>query len=315
MSHRQKLLGIAARSVGALGLVLRAVTVHSVGARAADLPGHQQQQRSRQRRGARATGSTGRALVPAAELPRRHGAAEPGQDPFSWCGWKNGGNPVQLGAVQADAYGQVAARAICVSATTVMLFPSAGRGTTCQGGRTDAAPAARLRRPRRQLHGVDAAGTPLAQREAAESRHGHRGRRRLGRRDGGDRRRRRTRRRSRAHQRLRRRLERHRHPAAGSQLGTARELEVRRGRDRGVSERHRARRHHDHHTRSRVSLHPRHASRATRPGGSIFAAAAIPRGEPLGFTVNVNAKLRASLDINLGCDQKKLFDFSVPFVY
>jgi len=51
------------------------------------------------------------------------------------------------------------------------------------------------------------------------------------------------------------------------------------------------------------------------PGGSIFAAAAIPRGEPLGFTVNVNAKLRGNLDINLGCDRKKLFDFSVPFVY
>jgi hypothetical protein len=51
------------------------------------------------------------------------------------------------------------------------------------------------------------------------------------------------------------------------------------------------------------------------PGGSVFAAAAINRGEALGFTVNVNAKLRASLDINLGCDRKKLFDFSVPFVY
>jgi hypothetical protein len=31
--------------------------------------------------------------------------------------------------------------------------------------------------------------------------------------------------------------------------------------------------------------------------------------------VNVNAKLRATLDVNLGCDQKKLFDFSVPWVY
>ena len=102
---------------------------------------------------------------------------------------------------------------------------------------------------------------------------------------------------------------------AGSQLGSARDLEVRRGRDGSVSERRRARRHHDHHTRSRVSLHPRHASRDMLPGGSIFAAAAIPRGEPLGFTVNVNAKLRANLDINLGCDQKKLFDFSVPLVY
>src|SRR5262249_28628469 len=51
------------------------------------------------------------------------------------------------------------------------------------------------------------------------------------------------------------------------------------------------------------------------PGGSILAAAAIPRGEPLGFTVNVNVKLRGRLDINLGCDQRKLFDFSVPLVY
>jgi hypothetical protein len=50
-------------------------------------------------------------------------------------------------------------------------------------------------------------------------------------------------------------------------------------------------------------------------GGSILAAAAIPRGEPLGFTVNVNVKLRGRLDINLGCDQRKLFDFSVPLVY
>ena len=50
-------------------------------------------------------------------------------------------------------------------------------------------------------------------------------------------------------------------------------------------------------------------------GGSILAAAAIPRGEPLGFTVNVNVKLRGRLDINLGCDQHKLFDFSVPLVY
>ena len=50
-------------------------------------------------------------------------------------------------------------------------------------------------------------------------------------------------------------------------------------------------------------------------GGSILAAAAIPRGEPLGFTVNVNVKLRGRIDINLGCDQRKLFDFSVPLVY
>jgi len=50
------------------------------------------------------------------------------------------------------------------------------------------------------------------------------------------------------------------------------------------------------------------------PGGSIFAAAEIQRGEPLGFTVNVNAKFRGLIDINLGCDQGKFFDFSAPLV-
>lgn len=48
------------------------------------------------------------------------------------------------------------------------------------------------------------------------------------------------------------------------------------------------------------------------PGGSIFAAAEMQRGEPLGFTVNVNAKFRGLIDINLGCDQGKFFDFSAP---
>ena len=52
-----------------------------------------------------------------------------------------------------------------------------------------------------------------------------------------------------------------------------------------------------------------------RPGGSFIAAAAIPRGAPIGFSVNVNVKFRGRLDVNLGCDNAKFFDFSVPFVY
>ena len=50
------------------------------------------------------------------------------------------------------------------------------------------------------------------------------------------------------------------------------------------------------------------------PGGSIFAAAEIPRGEPLGFMVNVNLRFRGRVDLNIGCDQAKLFDFSAPFL-
>jgi hypothetical protein len=50
-----------------------------------------------------------------------------------------------------------------------------------------------------------------------------------------------------------------------------------------------------------------------RPGGSIIATAAMARESPLGFVVNVNVKFRGKLDLNLGCDQAKFFDFSVPF--
>ena len=49
-----------------------------------------------------------------------------------------------------------------------------------------------------------------------------------------------------------------------------------------------------------------------RTGGSFIAAAAVPRGTPVGFTVNVNVKLRGRIDVNVGCDQPKFFDFS-PF--
>lgn len=49
-----------------------------------------------------------------------------------------------------------------------------------------------------------------------------------------------------------------------------------------------------------------------RPGGSVFAAAAIRRGGDLGFAVNVNVRFRGTLDVNLGCDQPSLFDFGVP---
>ena len=50
-----------------------------------------------------------------------------------------------------------------------------------------------------------------------------------------------------------------------------------------------------------------------RPGGSVIATAAMARESPLGFVVNVNVKFRGSLDVNLGCDRARFFDFSVPF--
>jgi hypothetical protein len=49
------------------------------------------------------------------------------------------------------------------------------------------------------------------------------------------------------------------------------------------------------------------------PGGSVIAAAAIPRPEDsLGFQVNVDVTFRGGFDINLGCDRPSAFDFSIP---
>lgn len=47
-------------------------------------------------------------------------------------------------------------------------------------------------------------------------------------------------------------------------------------------------------------------------GGSVFAAASVPRNEDLGFVVNVNVRLKGDLDIDLGCEQGTFFDFLVP---
>ena len=48
---------------------------------------------------------------------------------------------------------------------------------------------------------------------------------------------------------------------------------------------------------------------AHRAGGSFVAAAAINRGQPIGFAVNVNVRFRGRLDVNLGCDRPRFFDF------
>jgi hypothetical protein len=47
-------------------------------------------------------------------------------------------------------------------------------------------------------------------------------------------------------------------------------------------------------------------------GGSIIAAAAIQRGQPIGFSVDVNVRFRGRLDLNLGCDRPRFFELSVP---
>jgi hypothetical protein len=48
-------------------------------------------------------------------------------------------------------------------------------------------------------------------------------------------------------------------------------------------------------------------------GGSVFAAAAIDRNEDLGFAVNVNVRIKGDLGIDLGCERGAFFDFLAPF--
>jgi hypothetical protein len=313
MSHRQKLLVIAGGIVVLSGLVLRAVTVHSVGN--APLI-YRVTSNNNDLDSVEGIAPPGRVVeLWYRQRNFREGLeyAEPGQDPFSWCSWKNGGNPVQLGVVQADAWGKWRFGNLRAS-TTVMLFPSAGSGTTCQGGiltqllprACDAPgvnctawtpPALYWLNVKRQNTVTATAGGAVSAAETAA----------IAVADG---------------------------PDDGPEPTSVFDVD-----SNGID------------TRQpgltwgqriswkcsaggtavcpSVTVHD--ASTITTPdpeypfilgtiqghapGGSIFAAAAIPRGEPLGFTVNVNAKLRANLDVNLGCDQKKLFDFSLPFVY
>lgn len=313
MSHRQKLLGIVGGALVLSGLVLRAVTVHSVGA--APLI-YRVTSNNNDLDSVEGIAPPGR-LVELWYRQRnfREGleAAEPGQDPFSWCAWKNGGNPVQLGAVQADAWGKWRLGNLRQS-TTVMLFPSAGRGTTCQGGILtqllprvcDAPgvnctawtpPALHWLNVKRQNPVTATAGGAVSGAETAA----------IAVADG---------------------------PDDGPEPTSVYDVDSNGidTRQAGLSWGQRVSWKcgaggtavcpsvtvHDGTTITTPD--PEYpfilgSIQGHAPGGSIFAAAAIPRGEPLGFTVNVNAKLRANLDINLGCDQKKLFDFSVPLVY
>jgi hypothetical protein len=109
------------------GLVLRAVTVHSVGNAPPSTADHHNKTD-----GVEGVAAPGR-LVELWYRQRnfREGieSADPGQDPFSWCGWKNRGTPVQIGSAWTDSRG-VWHVANLRQGTTVMVFPSAAGDRT-----------------------------------------------------------------------------------------------------------------------------------------------------------------------------------------
>src|SRR6185369_12657663 len=102
MSKRSSIVSITAAALVLMGLVMRAVTVHSVGA----VPTiYRVTVNNNDLEGVEGTAPPGR-LVELWYKQRtfKEGAAE-GDDLFQWCGWKNGGNVVYLGAAYADSEG------------------------------------------------------------------------------------------------------------------------------------------------------------------------------------------------------------------
>ena len=133
MSHGQRVMVVAVGVVVLTGLVLRAVTVHSVGnapliyrvtTNNNDLDGVE---------GVAAPGRLVELWYRQRNFREGIAPADPGQDPFSWCSWKNRGTPVQIGSAWTDSRG-VWHVANLRQSTTVMVFPSAAGDRTCQGG-------------------------------------------------------------------------------------------------------------------------------------------------------------------------------------
>ncbi|HJQ83353.1 MAG TPA: hypothetical protein VKA21_04710 [Candidatus Binatia bacterium] len=235
-------------------------------------------------------------------------------DPFTWCRWKNDGNPVRLGVTTADAGGVWRFTNLRTSGNTVMIFPAAPGGDRCLGGlytellpRTCDAPGVNcsawvkptlrwlnVRKPTPLIGTVAGAVWGAEQASAAVA-------------DG---------------------------PDDGPEPSDVFDVDQN-GVDTtapgytvgqrivwrcGAGGTHVCPSTTIHDSSTVISADPEYpfvlgTIQAHRTGGSFIAAAAIARGQPIGFSVNVNVKFRGRLDVNLGCDQHRFFDFSVPMTY
>jgi hypothetical protein len=235
-------------------------------------------------------------------------------DPFAWCHWKNGGTPVRVGVTTTNASGVWRLDHLRASGTTVMLFPPAPAGDRCLGGvytellpracdrpgvNCSIASAPTLRwlnvRKATPLIGVVTGSIEGADQAAAAVADGPN--------DGSD-------------------------PSDvvdvdqnGVDLTSPGFMPGQRVTWRcgsggtllcpSVT---------IHDATTAISTDPEYpfvlgTMQAHRHGGSFIAAAAIARGMPIGFAVNVNVKLRGRFDVNLGCDRRSFFDFSVPLTW
>jgi hypothetical protein len=242
----------------------------------------------------------------------KEGTNVPDADPFSWCGWKNNGNAIHIGSVVADAAGVWRLSNLRSGwGNTVMLFPPAAAGDRCLGGlytellpRACDAPGVNCSawdtptlhwlnvRKLTPIVGAVAGSLSGADQASASVADG---------------------------------------PNDGPELSDVIDVDqngvdtTAPGLVRGQQVTWRCGGGGTfpcpsipvHYTSTAISTDPEYpfvlgTIQAHRYGGSFFAAAAIQRGQPIGFAVNVNVRFRGRLDVNLGCDRMRFFDFSVP---
>jgi hypothetical protein len=242
----------------------------------------------------------------------KEGTDDP-SDPFGWCQWKNQGSPVRVGVTTADAAGVFRLRNLRTSGTTVMLFPAAPGGDRCLGGiytellpracdspgfncTAWSAPTLRWLNVRKLTPIVAALAGAVDGAEQASAAVA----------DG---------------------------PNDGPEPSDIVDVDQN-GVDTtapGLTPGQRVTWRCGaggtlvcpsitvHDASTAISTDPEYpfvlgTMQAHRAGGSFIAAAAIGRGTPIGFAVDVNVRLRGRFDVNLGCDRRSFFDFSVPFV-
>lgn len=311
MARGSRIVGSVALGGVLVALVLRATTLHSVG----DAPLiYRVVSNVNDLDGVEGMAPPGRVVeLWTRQRNFKEGTDDP-SDPFAWCGWKNGGDPVRLGVTTADASGVWRLGDLRHARTTVMLFPPAPGADRCRGGLyTELLPRAcdqpgvnctvsdaptlhwmNVRKLRPTIGAVAGSLSGAEQAAAAVA-------------DGPD-----------------------DGPEPSDVVDedengidttspgyTAGQRITWRCGSGGTA------------VCPSVTVHDATTAIAADPefpfvlgtiqghraGGSFIAAAAIPRGSPIGFSVNVNVKFRGLLDVNLGCDRQRFFDFSAAKVF
>src|SRR5262245_48901131 len=130
MAKRRVIVGSVAFGVLLVALAIRATSLHSMGAQPFIYRATAKVNDLDSVEGLAPPGSYVELWV----KQRNFREGDPELDPFSWCAWKNGGNPIQIGATHADTAGVWKLENLRLSGNTVMVFPPGPGGDVCLGG-------------------------------------------------------------------------------------------------------------------------------------------------------------------------------------